>query len=643
MAGTEVGSLYYDLTIDDKNLNSRLNRSDAQIKSLGSQFKVAGDKMHNAMRTVARGVTLAGGAIVAFGVKSVKAFEESQNGIAQTNAVLKSTRGAAGVTAKAVTELASALQKTTKFSDEEVRSAENLLLTFTKIGKDIFPQATTAVLDMATALGEDTKSASIQLGKALQDPILGITALRRVGVNFSDAQKDVIKNLVDTGHAAEAQKLILKELHTEFGGSAKAAGDTFAGSIAKLKNSFDDLQETIGGAIVKAIQPYISRIQDYVHNHGPALAATIQKIIVVFINFTRLLVEHAKTIFMLIVAYKALKIAIAIGAVLEATVGAFRLLTGAMVVNTVATEGAALATSTMTTTMVASRLAMLASKAGFIGLGIAVTALVGFGIYKLVKGWWDNKAATDATKASSDRLAGSFNFLKLFVDASKNAQDRLRHAHDSVHDAQIRLKQSNEQLAQATRDTKIPQDQLWKIMQKNFSLATDLGTAKRRLAEANDYAKRKTQELIGVQNAFKKGVPGLLITLNRIELQYGRLGAAIQGAANASRFQLAPNPQGGRLLGPLQGGKESGVPGVKQARAGGGSVMTGRQYIVGERGPEVFNPRSDGTIIPNSGGSGKSPTFNIGQINNQQDENWVVRRMDRNLTLESMGLSPARS
>lgn len=234
------------------------DRASNVLSNFGNHVGGIGSKIAGALELAAKGVAVASAAATAFGVLSVKAFNESEDAIAQTNAVLKSTGGIAGVTADQVTKLATSLQKQTKFSDESVRSAENLLLTFTSIGKEIFPQATETVLDMATALGEDTKSAAIQLGKALQDPILGITALRRVGVNFSDAQKDVIQNLVETGHKAEAQKLILKELQVEFGGSARAAGDTFAGSLAKLKNQFNDVQEVIGQTITEHLKPFVT-------------------------------------------------------------------------------------------------------------------------------------------------------------------------------------------------------------------------------------------------------------------------------------------------------------------------------------------------------------------------------------------------
>jgi phage-related protein len=268
MPGTEVGSLYYDLNIDDKNLRKQLDNADNSVKSFGDRVnRYWGDSVDASRKF---GLALAGvtAGVVAFGISSVKSFEESQNVMAQTEAVLKSTGNAAGITAKQVTDLATALERQTKFADEDVQKVENLLLTFTAIGKDIFPQATKTVLDMATALGEDTSSASIQLGKALQDPILGVTALRRVGVNFNAAQQEVIANLVNTGRQAEAQKMILAELNKEFGGSAKAAGDTFAGQLAKLKNQLDNVKEAIGKLLIAVGLPFVTAIMNWFYAIG---------------------------------------------------------------------------------------------------------------------------------------------------------------------------------------------------------------------------------------------------------------------------------------------------------------------------------------------------------------------------------------
>jgi phage-related protein len=197
---------------------------------------------------------------------------------AQTENVLKSTGGAAGVTAKQVAGLANAMMKKTGVDDEVIQSGENVLLTFTRIqnkagkGNDIFNQATKATLDLSVALGQDMQSSAIQVGKALNDPIKGITALQRVGVSFTDAQKKQVKAMVESGDVMGAQKLILAELTKEFGGSAEAAGKTLPGQINILKESFSNL----AGELVSMVVPALSKVTKFlVENPGVAKAMAI--------------------------------------------------------------------------------------------------------------------------------------------------------------------------------------------------------------------------------------------------------------------------------------------------------------------------------------------------------------------------------
>lgn len=187
--------------------------------------------------------------------------------ISQGAAVVESTKGATGyweeipgkvqITKDAVVGLAESLSKVTRNSKDEVLTGENMLLTFTDIGKDVFPEATRSLLDMATAMSggarpgaEQLKETAIQLGKALNDPVMGITALHRVGVAFTDQQKELIKSLVATGDAAGAQRVIIKELATEFGGSAEAAGKTAAGQADILAHSFGAMQVKVGDVLL---------------------------------------------------------------------------------------------------------------------------------------------------------------------------------------------------------------------------------------------------------------------------------------------------------------------------------------------------------------------------------------------------------
>ena len=194
---------------------------------------------------------------------------DAQQVATQTAAVLKSTGEAAGLSADDISGMAGELSKLTPFEDEAIQSAENLLLTFTGIGKEVFPQATETVLDMSQALGQDLKSSSVQLGKALNDPIKGITALSRVGVSFTDEQKEQIKTLQESGDMMGAQGIILAELNKEFGGAAKAAGQTFGGQMVILQTAVGNVAEAIGGPLIKglsagatAILPFVTAFAD---------------------------------------------------------------------------------------------------------------------------------------------------------------------------------------------------------------------------------------------------------------------------------------------------------------------------------------------------------------------------------------------
>jgi hypothetical protein len=228
---------------------------------------------------MAIGNLLAQGAISAYdGIKNgiggvLKAADDWATAQAQLNAGIKSTGDISGVTAEAATELAESIQKTTPISRESALTGEDMLLTFTSIGKDVFPQATKAVDDMATRMNggltpnaQMLSNTAIQVGKALQDPVKGIAALHRVGVEFTDQQKEQIKTMVAAGDTAGAQKLILAELGREFGGSASAALDTFAGKQQQMQNNMDDAKATIGAAIEQAIKPFQTAIGNFVNS-----------------------------------------------------------------------------------------------------------------------------------------------------------------------------------------------------------------------------------------------------------------------------------------------------------------------------------------------------------------------------------------
>jgi len=192
----------------------------------------------------------------------------------QLNAVLKSTAGVAGLTAKELTGMASALQKQTRFGDEAIIKAQSLMLTFTKVGKEVFPDAIEAVLNMSEAMGQDLQQGVIQVGKALNDPILGVTALRRVGVQLTKQQEEQVKAFTNSGEVAKAQKIILSELETQFGGVAKASGETLPGSLDQMNNAIGDVSEEIG----KVFSPILVAVADDVTEFAEKVDESLPKL-----------------------------------------------------------------------------------------------------------------------------------------------------------------------------------------------------------------------------------------------------------------------------------------------------------------------------------------------------------------------------
>lgn len=183
--------------------------------------------------------------IVRFGKESVNLAREQIRVEAQLATAIQSTGGAAGISSRELRNLASELQGVTNFGDETTIAAEALLLTFTNIGRDVFPETVKLTQDMATALRVDLSQAALQVGKALNDPVRGLTALRRANIQFTPEQEALVKGFVEVNDVASAQRVILAELNRQFGGSAVAARKADGGIIA-LGNSFGDLQEEVG-------------------------------------------------------------------------------------------------------------------------------------------------------------------------------------------------------------------------------------------------------------------------------------------------------------------------------------------------------------------------------------------------------------
>lgn len=240
------------------------DRASAALKNFGNNASSMGQKIRKGLKLAAVATTAAGAAAIAFGVSSVKSYQESENALTQLRVALKATKGVAKVSEKSMVAFANSMQKVTKFSDEEILSAEALQLTFKAIGKDIFPRVTKAAMDMSEFLGKDLNSTMTQLGKAMQDPVKGATALSKQG-SLAKTELQHLKDMAAAGSSVfEQQTYILEALEGQYKGAAEAAGLTFAGKLKILGNQFDEIKESIGKVIVDALLPFMAKLSEFV-------------------------------------------------------------------------------------------------------------------------------------------------------------------------------------------------------------------------------------------------------------------------------------------------------------------------------------------------------------------------------------------
>lgn len=244
------------ITGDASKLGKALGDGEKQLSGFSSKADQIGSKMQQVGAAATVGVTMP---LLAMGASSVKAFMEAEQSQAQLEASLKSTGATAWTSAGQMDDLASSMQDKLAIDGDLIKSGQSVLLTFTNVrnevgeGNDIFDQATQLAADLSVKLGTDLQSANILLGKALNDPVKGMTALQRAGVQLSDSQKEQVKQFIAVGDVMSAQKIILQELETQFGGSAEAFAGTNAGKLAAAKLQFEDIQEEVGEKLIPAL------------------------------------------------------------------------------------------------------------------------------------------------------------------------------------------------------------------------------------------------------------------------------------------------------------------------------------------------------------------------------------------------------
>lgn len=301
MSGSfDAGSVIARIKADLTEFQAGLKKAKKEMQSFGEKTKESWGDLNDAVKKYEKGikaVTVASAAVAAAGALAmrdwIKSSEDQVRVNKQLEAVLKSTGGTVGLTAQQIQDMAAKFQKLTTIGDEAIQQGQNMLLTFTNIRKDAFEPATAILLDMSTAMNggvtpsaEQLSQQAIQLGKALNDPIQGISALSRVGVSFTEQQKAMIEKLQKAGDILGAQKIILAELGKEFGGSASAQLETFTGKLKNLYNRIGDIKERLGTALIPIVDSFAKILEHVVEILEGLSPETIRTIAVVTVLTT---------------------------------------------------------------------------------------------------------------------------------------------------------------------------------------------------------------------------------------------------------------------------------------------------------------------------------------------------------------------
>lgn len=240
----------------------------------------AGQTVWQHYRDIARGVFTGEGLlqaiekvkdmVVDFYNQSVEKARALNNANVIQSTQLKGLGDAAAMNKKELAELTEEIEKNTNFTKLQSIEAENILLTYDKISHDIFPETLKAAANISTLFGGDLSRSTEALGRALENPIKGVTALRRAHVALSAEALASITAMAKSGNTLGAQKAILAEVEKRYGGLAQAVAETDASMGKRLDKSVEKLQEGFGALIIHGIAPaqkamadLISSVSDY--------------------------------------------------------------------------------------------------------------------------------------------------------------------------------------------------------------------------------------------------------------------------------------------------------------------------------------------------------------------------------------------
>lgn len=397
-----IGSLLIRLGLDSGEFKSGLTGAERQFRRTVRDIERSGRELQGTGERLTLGITAP---LAALGATAIRGFMDQSRAIADVEAALRSMGGASGKTSAELNRTADALEMRSLFdADVILKQVTANLLTFGNVAGSVFDRAQQAAVDMATRLGGEPQAAAMQLGRALNDPVRGLTALTRAGVSFSAAQQQQIRAMTDMGRVAEAQGLILDEVERQFRGAAAAAADATPWRQAQV--AINQAMDTIGEAALPALR-----------NVADAVAGMARA-------FSTLSPEMQKAVVTGLALSAALgPVLVVVGSLVQSGAGAIAMFR----VFGTATLAASAAAGSATPALLGLRAAVISLTASM-GPWLLAAAAVAGAIYLLTRRTSESVTATEEQRASMQRLEEVKNATRTATERLAVAQGAARAA-----------------------------------------------------------------------------------------------------------------------------------------------------------------------------------------------------------------------
>jgi hypothetical protein len=278
-------TLKLSLLADVAGLSKGLTQGSNEVQSFGSKVGAFGKKA--ALAFAAAGIAAAAFA-VKFGKDALVAGEAADSAnkrIEQINKSMGLFGESTTAVSKSLIKYAEETARATGVDTNSIKATQAKLLTFKELAATAdelggnFQRTTKAAIDLGAAGFGTAELNAVALGKALNDPIKGISALTRNGITFTESEKERIKVLVESNKVGEAQNMILKAIETQVGGTAEAT----ANATDRMKVGFTQVQERVGLALLPVLEKFTNFMIDKVF---PAfekyVAPAVQKLVDLF-------------------------------------------------------------------------------------------------------------------------------------------------------------------------------------------------------------------------------------------------------------------------------------------------------------------------------------------------------------------------